>query len=280
MNFFKLFIGDYMRDTGTLTVAEHGAFMLMLMHHYATEKPLPQGRELHRLLRAETKTERESIDAVAAKFWRSTPDGLVNDRAAVEMAKANHQREVNRVVGKMGGRPKRTETESVSKSVSESVSESEPNRNPNHSHSQTPEEIQHPPTPRKRGRVSEFPPGFDRFWEAYPRKQAKAQAAKAFARLRADERLLEAMLAAVARQSRSEQWQRDGGQFIPMAATWLNGRRWEDGELQPAAEAPRETTEEYLARQRREREAEAARKTAPPAAVREKIAEITGRLRV
>ena len=55
MNFVRLYIGDYMRDTGTLTVAEHGAYMLMLMHYYATEKPIPSGRALHRLLRAETK---------------------------------------------------------------------------------------------------------------------------------------------------------------------------------------------------------------------------------
>lgn len=83
-----------------------------------------------------------------------------------------------------------------------------------------------PPTPR-RG-VSEFPPGFDRFWSAYPRKVAKGQAAKAFARLRADEALIGRMLAAVRQQSASEAWRKDGGQFIPHPATWLNGRRWED----------------------------------------------------
>jgi hypothetical protein len=79
--------------------------------------------------------------------------------------------------------------------------------------------------------VSEFPPGFERFWEAYPRKQAKPAAAKAFARLRADDALLARILSAIAQQSASEQWQRDGGQFIPMPATWLNGRRWEDAPL-------------------------------------------------
>jgi len=86
----------------------------------------------------------------------------------------------------------------------------------------------HPVVPRKRGTVFEFPPGFDRFWSAYPRKQAKTNAAKAFARVAPDERMLNAMLAALEVQRASPQWQRDGGQFIPMAATWLNGRRWED----------------------------------------------------
>jgi len=77
-------------------------------------------------------------------------------------------------------------------------------------------------------KVHEFPPGFDRFWQAYPRKTAKPQAAKAFARLRPDEPLLSRMLAALALQRQSAQWQRDEGQFIPHPSTWLNGRRWED----------------------------------------------------
>ena len=29
-------------------------------------------------------------------------------------------------------------------------------------------------------------------------------------------------------QKQSQQWRKDGGQYIPMPATWLNGRRWED----------------------------------------------------
>jgi uncharacterized protein YdaU (DUF1376 family) len=223
VNFIKLYIGDYLRDTGTLTVAEHGAYVLMLLHHYGTESPLPVGRELHRLLRAESKADREAIDRVAARFWTATDSGLVNNRAGREMARAEHQREVNRTVGKLGGRPKRTETDSVS----DSLTDSQPNHNPN----QTPDtrhQKETPPNPRKRGQVSEFPPGFDRFWQAYPRKEAKPTAAKGFARLKPDEPLLAVMLAAVDRQSRSEQWTKDGGQFIPLPATWINGRRWED----------------------------------------------------
>ena len=33
---------------------------------------------------------------------------------------------------------------------------------------------------------------------------------------------------ALAVQIRSESWQREDGRFIPMPASWLNGRRWED----------------------------------------------------
>lgn len=76
--------------------------------------------------------------------------------------------------------------------------------------------------------VHEFPPGFVEFWSAYPRKTAKPQAAKAFARLKPDTALLQRMLAAVADQTTWPQWTKDGGEFIPHPATWLNNRRWED----------------------------------------------------
>ena len=69
---------------------------------------------------------------------------------------------------------------------------------------------------------------FDRFWVAYPRHQGKEAARKAWEKLNPDAALLEIMLSALERQRASDQWRRDGGQFIPYPATWLNGRRWED----------------------------------------------------
>lgn len=69
---------------------------------------------------------------------------------------------------------------------------------------------------------------FDAFWEAYPRKVGKAQAKKAFLKLRADDALLATLLLAIEREKGSRQWQQDGGRYIPYPATWLGGRRWED----------------------------------------------------
>lgn len=153
MNFMKLYIGDYMRDTGTLSVAEHGAYVLMLMNHYATEQGLPCGRELYRLLRAETKVEREAIDAVCGKFWYAGADGKwFNRRADAEFIKAEQQRETNRNVGKLGGRPKRTETEPVSERKPNRLAngtEVETNHNP-HQTPDTRHQKETPHTPRLR----------------------------------------------------------------------------------------------------------------------------------
>lgn len=74
-------------------------------------------------------------------------------------------------------------------------------------------------------------PGFDVFWSAYPRREGKPKASQAWQKLRPD---LDAVLASLERQKASEQWTKDGGQFIPMPATYLNQRRWEDEPARPS----------------------------------------------
>lgn len=69
---------------------------------------------------------------------------------------------------------------------------------------------------------------FDRFWEAYPRKDSKAASLKAFSKIAPDEQLFAQILAGIERAETSEQWCKDDGKFIPHASTWLNQRRWED----------------------------------------------------
>lgn len=70
--------------------------------------------------------------------------------------------------------------------------------------------------------------GFETFWEAYPKKNGKKDALKAFGKINPDGKLLQTMLEAIERQKQSDQWQIHSGQFIPLPATWLNGARWED----------------------------------------------------
>lgn len=139
MNFIKLYIGDYQRDTGHLSLAEHGAYLTMLQHYYATERPLPTGKALYRLLRAETKAERDAVDRVVATYWIEQDGGLINRRGADEIARADHQRAVNREVGRRGGRPP-SRTDSVSDSVSvETDSVSDENRTITLARHQTPD---------------------------------------------------------------------------------------------------------------------------------------------
>ena len=69
---------------------------------------------------------------------------------------------------------------------------------------------------------------FDEFWEAYPKKKAKEDARKAWAKLKPDETLGKVIIQAVEAAKKSKDWQKEKGQYIPHPATYLNGKRWED----------------------------------------------------
>jgi hypothetical protein len=79
--------------------------------------------------------------------------------------------------------------------------------------------------------------GFTTFWTAYPRKCNKIQAERAYRRLRPSTSVLECILADVAAKRRQDDWRREGGRYIPHPATYLNGRRWEDGDGRPPGPA-------------------------------------------
>lgn len=76
---------------------------------------------------------------------------------------------------------------------------------------------------------------FASFWELYPKKVGKKEATKAFAKLKANQTLFHQIASALATQAASQEWIKDGGAFIPHAATWLNGERWKD---EPTRNAP------------------------------------------
>lgn len=83
-------------------------------------------------------------------------------------------------------------------------------------------------TTRKR-EGCDFSPGFTEFWNAYPRKVAKQNAAKAWSKTGADDSqsLTATILADVKRRVDGE-WKGKEVQYIPHPATYLNQRRWED----------------------------------------------------
>lgn len=81
-----------------------------------------------------------------------------------------------------------------------------------------------------------MPEGFADFWAAYPRKVARLEAEKAWRQVNIPPLMLPRVLDALAAQTASELW--SDVRYIPHAATWLRGRRWEDELEAPAYEPP------------------------------------------
>ena len=107
MNYFEFYCGDYARDTAHLSLAEHGAFLLLMSAYYSTEKPLPADYvSLFRIARAMSASEQKAVRAVADEFFPVADDGLRhNARADREIEKAKRRIGTARDNGRKGGRP-------------------------------------------------------------------------------------------------------------------------------------------------------------------------------
>lgn len=109
-------------------------------------------------------------------------------------------------------------------------------------HVDTSEPPYNPPEGEAAGSAPEDPPGeppeakreltqeelFDAFWTVYPRKDKKQDAWKAWKKLKPDLPLCRIMSAALKKEKQTEKWTKEGGRYIPLASTWLNGREWEN----------------------------------------------------
>lgn len=188
-SFLKIYF-DFDEKTDELSDAEKGR-LLLAMYRYALtgEKPTLTGNE---------------------RFLFSTFKGEIDRDIAVYNTKVTN--------GNMGGRK---------------PNETEPNRE---EPKETEKNLNAQETRHKKQDIRNMvsketnmcAQAFEVFWSSYPRHTNKQAAFKAFAKLNPDEVLMQTMLAAIDRQKQSDQWTKDGGQYIPHPATWLNGRRWED----------------------------------------------------
>lgn len=87
--------------------------------------------------------------------------------------------------------------------------------------------------------VDQCVPSFDDFWKAWPRREAKKAAMRAWEKLPIASRIAAVSML----PTHVEQWRKEGRarSHVPHPATWLNGERWEDelgGEIFPAVRKP------------------------------------------
>ena len=154
--------------------------------------------------------------------YEELPELKGNERYTWPMAKqaidrARAESEKQTVNGSKGGRPKKnpekpTETQENPEKPTESLKEKDKEK----------EKV------NKKVSKETYAGAFEVFWQSYPRHTDKQAALRAFEKLKPDESMMQTILGAIERQKQSAQWTKDGGQFIPHPATWLNGRRWED----------------------------------------------------
>jgi len=80
MHYYKFNIGDYRRDTGHLTMLEHGAYRQLLDSYYLNEKPLPlDDAILMRTHSARNADEMQAIRNALQDFFIRTDEGWIHN---------------------------------------------------------------------------------------------------------------------------------------------------------------------------------------------------------
>ncbi len=200
MIWYKFHLGDYITHTTHLSDAEDLAYRRLLDLYYMSEAPIPlDAQSVARKIRLDL----DITESVLGEFFEHTPEGYRNNRCDAEIAKYQHQVETNRSLGKRGGRPKKTESET----------ESKPNTNP--------KKIQN----KNKNTLSAA--RFEEFWAAWPASKRKVGKAAVLAKWEKHnlDQVADVIIANVNDLKTSEQWL---GGFEPAPMTYINQRRWED----------------------------------------------------
>lgn len=103
MHYYQHNIGDYARDTGHLSVLEHGIYRLILDWCYLNEKPITTEQAMRVGRGNPTETQ-----SVLSEFFSQTSDGWTHKRVVAEMQHYYQKTQRNRENGAKGGRPKPT----------------------------------------------------------------------------------------------------------------------------------------------------------------------------
>ncbi len=104
INYFEFYPGDYRRDTSHLPLAEHGAYLMLMMAYYSTETPLPaDSSALYRIAGAMTAGEQKAVRSVADQFFPVGEDGLRHSRRI--------DSEITKAAGRMEGQAERRANE-------------------------------------------------------------------------------------------------------------------------------------------------------------------------
>jgi uncharacterized protein YdaU (DUF1376 family) len=134
VNFYKHYIGDFQRDTGHLSLTQRGAYLCLMHHYYATEKPLPNDHSaLCRIAGAIDKAERDAVKVVMG-FFSACDSGLMHLRIEAELHKAGTQADTNRRIAH-----EREEARRAAREAERLANEASTNRATNREPNQTPD---------------------------------------------------------------------------------------------------------------------------------------------
>jgi uncharacterized protein YdaU (DUF1376 family) len=209
---YSFYPADYSRDTGHLTMVEHGAYRLLMDHYYSTGEPLPTDVDrLLRLCRASAPAEQAAVRFVLDEFFCLGDDGYHHVRIDTELVKAAEKAGKCSAAGTASAAKRQREAQHKSNGRStEQPTKLQPSQSQSQSHKKD-----------KAARMARF----NEFWLVCPKKTGKGAAEKAW--LKAQD-LADADTIIAGMRGYANTCSGKDSTFIKTPAPWLNERRWED----------------------------------------------------
>lgn len=230
-----LYVGDYIADTAHLSAAQHGAYLLLMMHYWQKNSLPADDQSLARIAKmtnAEWRKSRPVLRAFFSECWK-------HKRIEFELSQAARISAAGRAGGIASGevrrrratveRPLNDRTNDLATNLQRSTNDQgndlATKREALQLHSQPQRKEEERKNAREKPRAS---PAFDTFWERYPNRIGKDAARKAFEKIEKSGRVsIENLMIGLEKYVRKTD---DRPWCNP--ATWLNQGRWDD---QPAA---------------------------------------------
>ena len=230
MHHYPFHLGDYASHTAHLSPIEDIIYRRMLDVYYRTESSLPgDALAIGRLIRMSEYI--KEIEIVLSEYFVLFEERRVNKRVENEIESYRRMKD-----GAKRGATNRWAKAGNALAIatlcpgdalampclSPGVCQPEPEPEP--------EPIN---TEANASLSSATPTGFIEFWEAWPssiRKQSKSKCLDAWKKNKA-ERDSGLVIAHVESMKLSDDWQKQGGQFIPSPLVYINGKRWDGAEI-------------------------------------------------
>lgn len=243
--FFPMYPADYRAKTHGLTLAEHGAYNLLIMEYWIRGGPIPDdNRVLARICSASEREWSQVANTVRGYFKPALIDGkhvLVHDRIEDELA---HARGIysKRVAASEAARQARDQAKHrlnvhtvvhVDNQTKDTTQNSELTTPKGEEKTNTPADAGSAPVskPKVRNKIV-YGTDFDQFWQAYepPKNSAKVEAFRAWMQTAEQRPPLPDLLAAVRAHNAwiaEESRKRKSEQPKKLAETWLRKQGWE-----------------------------------------------------
>lgn len=223
-HWYARYVGDYRKKTATLSLAEHGAYALLLDEYFINGPLDANASRLHRICMAFEADEQASVQAVLEKFFVLRDGKYHNPRADEELLKREEIKEKRASAARSRWDANAYANAPTSTSTS-TVKDNPPN--PLKGESAVASRKREP---KKKGRGNRYPDAFNSLVSAYVRRPDDSDLAKAFAEWDKFAEEQQAVMQAKAERDRS---MIAAGKLTTeyrfKLYKWIRDRKWEAG---------------------------------------------------